>query len=90
MSAKLLYVCEICQTVLDEQHCEAICPNCGRTLDCSDLGLVRANAVFDDEHGITPCPGSDLRDFLPKAPDSGRQAGPAAPRAPESDVASLP
>ncbi len=70
-SHELVYVCEICQTILDAHHCKAICPNCGRMLDCSDLPGMSANAFFeDDERGrLVLRNGSDPRDWLPWAAD---------------------
>jgi hypothetical protein len=68
MDGELFYICELCQTLLDMRHGEAVCPNCGRTLDASDLIVVQANAYADEESELHPCPGSDLRDFVPKAP----------------------
>ena len=57
MSDELIYICEICQTVLDEHHCKAICPNCGRTMDCSDLPVIHANGAVDAvEHLWKPYP----------------------------------
>ena len=79
MERKLFYVCEICQTVLDERACEAVCPNCGRTLDCTDLAVLHANACVNDELEVVPCPGSDVRDFVPKAPPDGQPDVSAAP-----------
>ena len=66
--SELLYVCEICQTILEEHHCKAVCPNCGRMFDCSDLAAMRANGSFDVRSGaVTIRPGSDPRDWLPKS-----------------------
>ncbi len=42
-----LYICEICDTQLDEHHCKARCPNCGRMLDCSDLPILPANHLSE-------------------------------------------
>ena len=65
---ELVYVCEICQTLLDARQCKAICPNCGRMLDCSDLPAMPANARYDPDAGdFTFRTGSDLRDWLPTA-----------------------
>lgn len=62
----LIYVCEICQTILEEHHCKAICPNCGRTFDCSDLPLMYANARMSNaDCSIKLRPGSDERDWMP-------------------------
>jgi hypothetical protein len=60
MDRHLIYICEICGTVLDEHHCKAQCPNCGRMFDCSDLPIMRANAMVDAEEGelLLP-PGGD-------------------------------
>ncbi|HLX63954.1 MAG TPA: hypothetical protein VKX17_21965 [Planctomycetota bacterium] len=63
----LVYICEICQTILQEHHCKAICPNCGRMFDCSDLPIMLANATIDEDTAeLTMRPGSDPRDWLPK------------------------
>ena len=51
MEARLVYICEICQTVLEEHHCKAQCPNCGRMFDCSDLPLIPANGAIDGDDG---------------------------------------
>lgn len=65
---ELVFVCEICQTILDARLCKAICPNCGRMLDCSDLPAMPANGRFDaDRGGLMLRPGSDPRDWLPRA-----------------------
>jgi hypothetical protein len=77
---ELVFVCEICQTILDElHHCKAICPNCGRMFDCSDLPIMAANATAD-EQGVVLRPGSDPRDWMPKRE--------TAPEQPESKPAS--
>ena len=66
MGEDLVYICEICQTVLEEHHCKAVCPNCGRMFDCSDLPLIQANGtVNDSNHQFIARPGSDPRDLLP-------------------------
>jgi hypothetical protein len=63
----LLYVCEICQTILQEHHCKAVCPNCGRMFDCSDLPIMAANAQVDTtDASITVRKGSDIRDWMPQ------------------------
>ncbi len=83
----LIYICEICQTVLDEHHCKAVCPNCGRMLDCSDLALIHANAkVGGEDHQFVLRPGSDAREMLPRMgpPDETAMGEPA------SSVANLP
>lgn len=79
MNSELLYVCEICQTVLDQRHGEAVCPNCGRTLDCTDLSVLPAHALVDEEDGIVLRPGADLSDFVPKAPARDQQPERAPP-----------
>ena len=67
-----------------------VCPNCGRTLDCTDLAVLQANACVNEDLEIVPCPGSDVRDFVPKAPSPGDEpAAPAAP-GPEGTVANPP
>lgn len=72
MSEELVYICEICQTVLEEYQCRAVCPNCGRVFDCSDLCLLPANAKVDsNDHRVVARPGADPRDALPQLlPDS--------------------
>jgi hypothetical protein len=80
----LVYICELCQTVLEDRGGEEVCPNCGRTLDCTDLGVVRANATMDEQCNVEPVAGSDARDFLPQAPRPGDLVGPPpATEAPE-------
>jgi len=64
MKEDLIYICEICQSVLEEHHCKAICPNCGRTFDCSDLPVMQANAKIENEH-LIPNPGNGMKDLLP-------------------------
>lgn len=44
MDRNFRYICEICGTPLDERHCKARCPNCGRMMDCSDLPALPATA----------------------------------------------
>lgn len=85
MSQKPVYVCEICQTVLDEHHCKAICPNCGRMLDCSDLPGIQANAVREDDGVVTPRKGWE-RDFIPRM----REAADADERPEGGGVENLP
>jgi hypothetical protein len=70
MGEDLVYICEICQTVLEEHHCKAVCPNCGRMFDCSDLPLIQANGIVkDSDHTFVARPGSDPRDLLPPLKD---------------------
>lgn len=84
---ELIYICEICQTVLEEHHCKAVCPNCGRMFDCSDLPLIPANAMIDaGTSEVVPRPGSDPRDVLPKQRED--QLPPVPP--PNTNVANLP
>ena len=74
MSNHLIYICEICGAVLEEHHCKAQCPNCGRMFDCSDLPLIQANGTVDDEQGeLTLRPGASPLEMLP------RSTVPAAP-----------
>ncbi|MBI3828321.1 MAG: hypothetical protein HY291_02320 [Planctomycetes bacterium] len=59
----LIFICEICGSVLDESHCKARCPNCGRTLDCSDLPTLQADGKTDpSKSGIhfIPRPATSL------------------------------
>ncbi|MCZ7649425.1 MAG: hypothetical protein M5U26_29905 [Planctomycetota bacterium] len=49
--ADLIYLCEICGSVLDEHHCKAVCPNCGRMFDCSDLPALQANGEIVIRNG---------------------------------------
>jgi hypothetical protein len=87
---ELVYVCEICQTILEEHHCKAICPNCGRMFDCSDLPLMAANASVDSETaGLKMRPGSDPRDWLPKGEASGAEDA-APPLNEDSGARDLP
>ena len=80
MSSELIYICEICQTVLDEHHCKAICPNCGRTMDCSDLPIIHANGEVDAvEHLWKPYPEGGPPE-TPAAPSAA--AEPEAPPIP--------
>jgi len=72
MSGELIYVCEICQTVLDERHGEAVCPNCGRKLDCSDLSTLPANGRVDEEDRLVLRPGSDPVDLMPRPQEPGQ------------------
>jgi len=64
MSDELVYVCEICQTVLTEHHCKAVCPNCGRMFDCSDLPILHANGQIRSDERYVAYPGSEA-DLLP-------------------------
>jgi len=66
MSEDLLYICEICQTVLQEHHCKAQCPNCGRLFDCSDLPIMQANGKISGDR-VIPGPRSDPRFLLPQS-----------------------
>jgi hypothetical protein len=85
MENELIYICEICQTVLDEHHCKAVCPNCGRMFDCSDLPLIQANAKVENDH-LVPRTASSMNDLLPK---SAPEADPPA-AADNGNVANLP
>jgi hypothetical protein len=76
MGEELVYICEICQTVLEEHHCKAVCPNCGRMFDCSDLPLIQANGtVKDTDHQFIARPGSDPRDLLPPLEEGDEPGG---------------
>jgi hypothetical protein len=94
MSEHLIYICEICQTVLDEHHCKAVCPNCGRMFDCSDLPLIAANALIDNDDNVVTRPGTDLSDMLPQHDENADPApAPAPARRPkpkDGGVANLP
>ncbi len=83
MSEELVYICEICQAILEEHHCKAVCPNCGRMFDCSDLPLIQANAKFENERFV-PGPRNGMNDFLPTTAES------IAPPADDGNVANLP
>ncbi|HYG78519.1 MAG TPA: hypothetical protein VEK08_26205 [Planctomycetota bacterium] len=83
MAEDLLYICEICQTVLTEHHCKAQCPNCGRMFDCSDLPIMQANAKITDDQKVVPSPRSDPRFLLP-------QAVPGEPTEKRSENSDLP
>jgi len=85
VSRKIFYLCEICQSVMDEHNCKAICPNCGRMCDCSDLPVMQANGSVDESGDIQPRRGGE-RDFLPSMPNT-----PVEPPAGESGtVENLP
>ena len=61
--AELFYLCEICSSVLEEHNCKAVCPNCGRTFDCSDLPALQANGKVEIENGqrvFIPRPSTSL------------------------------
>ncbi len=49
--ADLIFICEICSMVLIGHHGKAICPNCGRTMDCSDLSAMTANGALESDYG---------------------------------------
>jgi len=68
VSRKIFYLCEICQNVMDEHNCKAICPNCGRMCDCSDLPVMQANGSVDEAGDVQPRRGGE-RDFLPTMPN---------------------
>ena len=79
-SDDLLYICEICGYELSEQHhCKAVCPNCGRMFDCSDLPIMRANARIHDDQTMELAPGHDVSELLPATESTG------TPALPESD-----
>ncbi|HEY3321666.1 MAG TPA: hypothetical protein VGP72_14445 [Planctomycetota bacterium] len=63
---QLVYVCEICQTIVEQRNCCAVCPNCGREFDATDLPVMPANVQIRGEHSVR-VPISDPRDFLPKS-----------------------
>jgi hypothetical protein len=86
MGEHLIYICEICQTVLDEHQCKAVCPNCGRMFDCSDLPLIQANGLVEDERELISRPGANLADMLPRSEE--KQEPP--PRSPEEPDENLP
>jgi hypothetical protein len=65
MTENLVYICEICQVPLEERQSSNVCPNCGRTLDCSDLPLILAQAKLLEDDRLVLRPGSDPRDLLP-------------------------
>jgi len=73
MDCQPLYICEICQTVLELRHGEAVCPNCGRTLDCGDLALLPANGLLDEEDQLVLRPGSDPGELIPRSPEAGQE-----------------
>jgi len=60
---EFLFVCEICGSVLNESNCKARCPNCGRTLDCSDLPSLQADGMLelreDNEVHFIPRPANN-------------------------------
>ena len=49
--AELIFICEICGMVLNGRHGNAICPNCGRTMDCSDLSTMPATGAVESDYG---------------------------------------
>jgi hypothetical protein len=65
MTESLVYICEICQTPLEDHHCTSVCPNCGRTLDCTDLPFIAASAKRMDDERLVVRPGADPVDLLP-------------------------
>lgn len=85
MSEDLVYICEICQTVLEEHHCKAVCPNCGRMFDCSDLPLIQANAKVENDRLILRGEAS-MTDALPIAADGVEPT----PQPADGNVANLP
>ena len=87
MSEDLVYICEICQTVLEEHHCKAVCPNCGRMFDCSDLPLIQANAMIDHDR-LIPRSGNSMTDALPLAAEAEKT--PQTPKPADGNVANLP
>jgi hypothetical protein len=62
---ELLFLCEICGMILEQHQCKATCPNCGRTLDCSDLSALTANGAIeiraDGEARFVPRPPGGLQ-----------------------------
>ncbi len=90
MSEHLIYICEICQTVLDEHHCKAVCPNCGRMFDCSDLPLIAANALIDSDDNIVSRPGTDIADMLPQSEENDDPHSTPLPKPKDGSVANLP
>ncbi len=85
MEPRLIYICEICQTVLEEHHCKAQCPNCGRMFDCSDLPLIPANGAIDDGEYVAR-PGALPPQSFPETKSGQKQT----PGADEAKVADLP
>ncbi|MCW8128848.1 MAG: hypothetical protein KIS92_00560 [Planctomycetota bacterium] len=71
----LIFICEICGAVLNENHCKARCPNCGRTLDCSDLPALQADGKVDPSQSglhFIPRPSTSLANQA-----DGKDAAPA-------------
>lgn len=89
MGEELIYICEICQTVLDEHHCKAVCPNCGRMFDCSDLPLMQANGRIDSHDHVIARPGASVLDILPTVENNGEK-GESSPSNDTGNVANLP
>jgi hypothetical protein len=75
---ELLYICEVCGTLLDDNPSRATCPNCGLTLDCSDLAALQANGGVRERRGELV--------FVPKPLPSGAPR-PASPASPEGEKA---
>lgn len=66
---RLIYICDVCRAVMDEQGCAAICRNCGRVFDCADTASLQANArVSEDGQKLTLRPGADPAELLPPDP----------------------
>jgi hypothetical protein len=83
MNEELVYICEICQTVLEEYQCRAVCPNCGRVFDCTDLCLLPANAkISANGRRLITRPGSDPRDALPELVPDNPEPPPSDPDPP--------
>jgi hypothetical protein len=84
----LIYVCEVCGTLLEEHNCSAACPNCGRTLDCSDLPMLPATGGVrqraDGEAVFVPRPQAPA----PEAPSV--PANPAKRTAPAPGTETTP
>jgi hypothetical protein len=90
MADELIYICEICGMVLDEHHCKAVCPNCGRMFDCSDLPLIKANARIHDGT-VELSAGTNPSDIVPEAGTTGIPAKeePPAPEEPPKPPTTL-
>ena len=69
------FTCEICGEELDVRSCAAVCPNCGFTLDCSDL-----NALPPDRQAGIPTASAAGEEIAPGAAVPGGSEPEPIPR----------